>query len=124
MPVFPAPGTHTHELPGTRFTSLATPSRGSADVSIWQVEIAPGTVPVPHELTRTEVFVVLSGTAHVRIGDDRSVARAGDTIIVPADTPFELRNDGDEPFRALCCLPVGGQGRLAGGEEFTPPWAE
>jgi mannose-6-phosphate isomerase-like protein (cupin superfamily) len=124
MPVLAAPITHTHELPGARFTSLATPSRGSTDVSIWHVEIAPGTMPVPHELTRTEVFVVLSGAAAVRIGEERSTAGTGDVIIVPADTPFELRNDSDMSFRALCCLPVGGQGRLAGGKEFTPPWAE
>jgi mannose-6-phosphate isomerase-like protein (cupin superfamily) len=48
----------------------------------------------------------------------------GDAIVVPPDVEFALANDGDEPLRLLCCLPVGGQARMVGGEPFTPPWAE
>ena len=124
MPVISAPATHTHELPGTRFTSLATPSRGEAPLSLWQVEIAPGTEPVPHELSRGEVFYILSGAASVRIGDEQSRATVGDVIVVPPDTRFALSNDGDAPLRALCCVPPGGQARMADGTAFTPPWAE
>jgi mannose-6-phosphate isomerase-like protein (cupin superfamily) len=124
MAVLRAPMTPTHDLGGARFTSLATPSRGSVDTSVWQVEIAPATPAVPHTLTREEVFVVLAGTADVRLGDERSIARPGDAIVVPADTTFALANAGDVPLRALCCLPVGGAGRLADGSVFVPPWAE
>ena len=63
MAVIPAPTTPTHELGTTRFTSLATPQRGSTTTSVWQVEIAPGTPSTPHALTREEVFVVLAGRA-------------------------------------------------------------
>jgi mannose-6-phosphate isomerase-like protein (cupin superfamily) len=114
----------THELEGTRFTSLATPSRGSTDTAVWQVEIDPGTPATPHSLTREEVFVVLEGVAAVRIGDAEDTAQPGDAIVVPAEVPFALANAGDQPLRLLCCMPVGGQGRLEGGEPFTPPWAE
>jgi mannose-6-phosphate isomerase-like protein (cupin superfamily) len=124
MPVIPAPPSFTHQHGPTRFTSLATPSRGSSENSVWRVEVAPGTPAVPHQLTREEVFVVLRGRAAVRIGDERSEARAGDSIVVPPHTPFELENAGDEPLEALCCLPVGGQARLDDGTRFTPPWAE
>jgi mannose-6-phosphate isomerase-like protein (cupin superfamily) len=123
MAVIPAPSAPTHELGGARFTSLATPSRGSSDTSVWLVEIAPGTPGTPHRLTREEVFVVLSGRAEVHLDGDVSVAGAGDAIVVPAGVPFALAPAGDEPLRALCCLPVGGQGQLADGEPFTPPWA-
>jgi mannose-6-phosphate isomerase-like protein (cupin superfamily) len=123
MAVVPCPSTPTHELGGARFTSLATPSRGSSDTSVWRVEIAPGTPGTPHQLTREEVFVVLSGRAEVRLGDTVSSAGPGDAIVVPAGVPFELSPEGDETLRALCCLPVGGQGLLADGEPFTPPWA-
>lgn len=123
MAVIPAPREATHQLPGTRFTSLATPSRGSRDTSVWRVEIAPGTRATPHQLTREEVFVILSGRARVRIGDEHAEALPGDAIVVPPDTPFELSNAGEEPLCALCCLPVGGQARLHGGEPFTPPWS-
>jgi mannose-6-phosphate isomerase-like protein (cupin superfamily) len=123
MAVLPAPAEPTHELGGARFTSLATPSRGSTDTSVWIVEIAPGTEGTPHQLTREEVFVVLAGRAEVRLGDDVSIAGTGDAIVVPPGVPFALAPIGNEALRAVCCLPVGGQGQLADGEPFTPPWA-
>jgi mannose-6-phosphate isomerase-like protein (cupin superfamily) len=124
MPVLHAPKTPTHELPGTRFTSLATPSRGATDTAVWKVEILPRTPATPHSLTREEVFVVLQGTASVRLAGREEVARAGDAIVVPAETDFEITNAGDNPLHLVCCMPVGGQGRLADGVAFTPPWAE
>jgi mannose-6-phosphate isomerase-like protein (cupin superfamily) len=124
MPVLAAPGAPTHDLGGTRFTSLATPSLGATDTAVWQVEILPGTPATPHSLTREEVFVVLTGRASARIADEVGEAGAGDAIVVPAGVEFELANAGTEPLRLLCCLPVGGQARLADGSVFTPPWAQ
>src|SRR5262245_45975051 len=109
MAVIPAPAQATHDLGGTRFTSLATPSRGSTDTSVWQVEIEPGVAATPHSLTREEVFVVLGGEASVSLGDDRSVARTGDAIVVPAGVEFAIECASKDPLRLLCCLPVGGQ---------------
>ena len=124
MAVLPAPPAPTHELGGARFTSLATPSRGSTDTSVWLVELEPGHPAQPHRLTREEVFVVLDGRAQVHLDGAVSTAGAGDAIVVPAGVPFALAAEGEGPLRALCCLPVGGQGQLPGGEPFTPPWAE
>jgi mannose-6-phosphate isomerase-like protein (cupin superfamily) len=123
MPVLPAPSTPTHQLGTASFTSLATPSRGSTDTSVWWVDLAPGTTAAAHRLTREEVFVVLSGRAEVHLGDEVSYAEAGDAIVVPSGIVFALAPAGDTPLRALCCLPVGGQAQLADGEPFTPPWA-
>jgi mannose-6-phosphate isomerase-like protein (cupin superfamily) len=124
MPVLRAPATPTHDLGDARFTSLATPSRGSTDTSVWTVEILPDTPATPHSLTREEVFVVLEGTAAVRIAEYAGQADAGDAIVVPPNIEFELANVGSGPLRLVCCLPVGGQGRLADGTTFTPPWAQ
>ena len=124
MAVIAAPAEATHRLGTARFTSLATPSRGSRETSVWQVELAPGSPANPHSLTREEVFVVLDGDATVEIGGVRQVARRGDAIVVPADVEFALANDGVTPLRLVCCLPVGGQASLPGGDPFTPPWAE
>jgi quercetin dioxygenase-like cupin family protein len=123
MPVIPAPSAHTHELPGTRFTSLATPSRGTAETCVWTVEMAAGTVATPHELTREEVFVVLDGEADVRIGDDHTPAGPGDAIVVPPGVPFALQPAAGRGLRALCVLPVGGRATLADGTSFAPPWS-
>jgi mannose-6-phosphate isomerase-like protein (cupin superfamily) len=124
MPVLCAPSSPTHSLPGARFTSLATPLRGSTDTSVWRVELAPGTPATPHQVTREEVFVILSGRALVRLANEEREATAGDAIVVPRDTPFAIEATGDEPVHALCCMPVGGQARLADGTTFVPPWAE
>jgi len=124
MAVITAPAEATHTLGSTRFTSLATPSRGSQETAVWRVEIAPGTPATPHSLTREEVFVVLEGEATVEIDGVRQSARPGDAIVVPAEVELALANEGDQPLRLLCCLPVGGQGRIADGDPFTPPWAQ
>jgi mannose-6-phosphate isomerase-like protein (cupin superfamily) len=124
MPIARAPESFTHALPHARFTSLATPSRGSRETSLWRVRIEPGTPGAPHQVTREELFVVLAGRARVRIGGELAEAGAGDSIIVPRDTDFAIESAGDEPLEALCCLPVGGQARLPSGQPFTPPWAE
>lgn len=124
MPVLPAPSAPTHELGSTRFTSLATPSRGTTSTAMWSVEIAPGTPATPHSLTCEELFVVTAGSARVRIGGIGEVAGPGDVIVVPAEVSFELSNATNEPLRLMCCLPVGGQARLPDGTTFTPPWAE
>lgn len=123
MPVIPPPADATHEVGGARFTSLATPSRGSAETSVWHVEIAPGTPATPHSLTREEVFVVLDGTAAVSIDGVGSSAVAGDAIVVPPGVRFGVANEATAPLRMLCCLPVGGQALLGDGTPFTPPWA-
>jgi quercetin dioxygenase-like cupin family protein len=124
MPVLNAPAAPTHDLGGARFTSLATPSRGATDTAVWKVEILPGTPATPHALTREEVLVVLEGKASVRIAGHDGQAEAGDAIVVPAGAELELANAGAEPLRLLCCLPVGGQARLADGSTFTPLWAQ
>lgn len=123
MPVLQSPAGPTHDLGHTTFTSLATPTRGSTDTSVWMVEMAAGTQPTPHQLTREEVFVVLEGAASARIDGEEQEAGVGDAIVVPAGVAFALSNAGDAPLRLLCCMPVGGQARLDDGTVFTPPWA-
>lgn len=122
MPIVSAPIDPTHDLDGARFTSLATPSRGSRETAVWRVQIDPGTPAAPHSLTREEVFVVLRGSALVDLGEEHTVAEAGDAIVVPPDTPFALGNGGAEVLELICCLPVGGQATIDG-MTFTPPWA-
>jgi mannose-6-phosphate isomerase-like protein (cupin superfamily) len=124
MAVISAPSAPTHTLGGASFTSLATPSRGCKESSVWQVEIAPHTPATPHSLTREEVFVVLDGIAHVSLDGVSSTASVGDAIVVPAGVDFAVSNEDDLPLRMLCCLPVGGTVVLEDGSGFVPPWAE
>jgi mannose-6-phosphate isomerase-like protein (cupin superfamily) len=125
VPVIHAPAEPTHDLGSSRFTSLATPRRGSAASSVWRVEIDPGSPAFPHSLTSEEVFVVLAGSASVRFGDGTAeLAGPGDAVVVPPGVRFAIAPTGDEQLRMVCCMPVGGQACTDDGAVFTPPWAE
>ncbi len=123
MPICHSPASHAPEIGSTRFTALAAPSTGSQEASVWRVEIPAGTEPLPHELTREELIVVLSGTARVSLSGTIDEVGSGGVIVVPPGTPFSLTAAGSDPLVALAFLPVGGQARLPGQEPFTPPWA-
>lgn len=124
MPVIQRAENERHTMHGAVFTTLASPSRGTRQTSVWRVEIQPGTPATPHQVTQEEILVVTGGRARVRIGADEETAAAGDCIVVPADTTFALAVDGPEPLSALVCFPAGGRARLPDGAEFTPPWAQ
>lgn len=107
---------------GTRFTGLASPSRGARETGAWRVRMAPGTEPVFHHLTREEILVAISGRARVHIDGKAQDLAAGDCAIVSAGTEFALSNPHDEPFEAVAVLPVGGAA-VVDGKSFNPPWA-
>jgi quercetin dioxygenase-like cupin family protein len=123
MPVLAAPPAPTHELPGARFTTLASPSLGSTENSVWRLELLPDAEPVPHQVTREEIFVALEGAATATLDGVAAPVQAGDTLILGPGIDFTIVATGPAPFRALVCLPVGGQGVVADGVPFTPPWA-
>ena len=103
------------------------PPVSAGTVTMWSSSTRPArrSAPAtPHSLTREEVFVVLEGTASVRIAGSDGQAEAGDAIVVPAGVEFELTNASATLLRLVCCLPVGGQGVIGDGAPFTPPWAE
>ncbi|MBS2018218.1 MAG: cupin domain-containing protein [Deltaproteobacteria bacterium] len=118
-PVFELP-----HAPGVVFTGLASPKRGSKEVSAWRVTLAPHTPGTPHSVTREEIFVVVRGEAAVTIGETTHHVKAGGAVVVPALTTFSLANDGDVELEAVVVFPVGGQAVLPTGATFTPPWAE
>src|SRR3954463_15868470 len=103
MPVLPAPDRPTHELPGARFTTLATPLRGSTETSVWMLVLDAGAEPVPHRVTREEVFVALEGEPAGTLDGVAHTVRAGQTLALQPDVQFTLAATGPTPFRALVC---------------------
>jgi mannose-6-phosphate isomerase-like protein (cupin superfamily) len=102
---------------------LAAPSRGARETSVWRVHLAAGARGVAHSVNREEIFVALSGSAVVTLGEARTEIRAGDTVIVPAGQVFSLSNPGSEMFDAVAVAPVGVRATLSNGESFAPPWS-
>ncbi len=111
------------DVHGASITGYASPSRGSAALAAWRVELAPGTASPLHSLEVDEVFVVLRGAAEFQVSGEAFRAAAGDGVTVPAGTEFRIAAVGDQPFEAVACVPAGCRARVAGGEPFVPPWA-
>ncbi|MGV3709542.1 MAG: cupin domain-containing protein [Gemmatimonas sp.] len=122
QPVISLADAPVFDVPGIRFTGLASPSRGSAESAVWMFTIAPGTPSSPHELSREEIIVVIEGLVTATIGDREFEVGAGSAIIVPAFTNFALANPFHTPCRAVAVLPVGATTSM-GGNTFVPPWA-
>ena len=123
MPHIKAKDAVIFTLPQVTFSGLAAPSRGARETSVWRVRLDPFTPGNPHSLSREEVLVALSGQAEAVIGGVSHDFKAGDALIVPADTAFSLANPSDQPFEAMAVLPVGGQARIGADPAFVPPWA-
>lgn len=124
MPITKSAAAPTFQLPGTVFTGLASPKRGSTSNAVWHVRIAPGTQGTPHRLTHEEIFVCTEGQGTAQIGAQTHHVEKGDTLIVPPDMDLTLANAGTADFCAVVVFPVGGQAILPGQPAFTPPWAE
>ena len=123
MPLVQGASAPKFSLPHATFTGLAAPSRGSSENSVWRVELAPHAEPVPHSLSREEIFIAVSGKALATVGGEQHEVTPGDALIVPAGQTLSLANPHPEPFAAVCVFPVGGQAKTAEGEVITPPWA-
>src|SRR3954463_1598240 len=107
---------------GVEVTGLASPSRGCDTVSAWRVLLAPGAASPEHTLTSDEAFVALRGSARVALDGESEELTAGDCWIVARGRRFTIRNDGAEPFEAVCCMAAGGQAVVEGVGSFAPPW--
>jgi quercetin dioxygenase-like cupin family protein len=108
---------------GVSVTGLASPSRGCASISAWRVVLEPGAASPEHTLTSDEAFVALRGTARVELDGEAHDVGAGDCLVVAPDRAFRIRNDGAEPFEAVCCMAAGGRAVVPGEGAFVPPWA-
>ncbi|MBA3798295.1 MAG: cupin domain-containing protein [Actinomycetota bacterium] len=104
------------------FRPLAVPSRGSTELAVWALDLAPGMTGEAHSLDREEVLVIHSGQVSARVGIQDIEAGPGDAVIVPPDTSFTLRNPGAEPVRATAMITAGCLATL-GDRTFSPPWS-
>ncbi|MBF6204345.1 cupin domain-containing protein [Streptomyces gardneri] len=104
------------------FIGLAAPSRGSTENSAWRLTLKPGIDAPAHALDREEIFIALSGTMTVTMGDETFTVTAGDALIVPAYQQFAMSTPSDEPLRGNRRITRGGQG-LIPGPPIVAPWA-
>ncbi|WP_278263091.1 cupin domain-containing protein [Nocardia sp. AG03] len=123
MPVVRATDAPVHEVHNARFTSLIRPGIGSAELCVWQTEVAPDSTGVPHRILGEEAFVVLSGEVVLTVDGESARLEPGDAVVAPAGSTIALANPGAVAATLLVTVRTGFAAELPDGSTFTPPWA-
>jgi quercetin dioxygenase-like cupin family protein len=93
---------------GDTYTILVSGHDTAGRYTLIDMHVPPGGGPPPHRHDFEEMFTVLDGEIELTFRGVTAVARAGDTVNVPANAPHVFRNSGGEPARLLClCSPSG-----------------
>lgn len=111
------------DIPGVTFISIAAPSRGTQETSMWRASVAAGSDGAAHQVTREEIILAVSGEGVIRIEGEAHRLVPGDAFAVPAFTDFQVGSVGDTPFEAIFVLPSGGRAVVPGRPAFQPPWS-
>jgi quercetin dioxygenase-like cupin family protein len=122
MPVIRERDAVQHQLHGATFNSFVAPSSGSSELCAWRLDVAPGTIGVPHRVSREEVLLVLTGELTATIDGVGTTARAGEVVFVPAGGQFALDNTSDSAATAWVTTSIGLEATLADGSSISPPW--
>ena len=95
-------------LVGDTYTILVTGEETAGKYTLIDMHVPPGGGPPPHRHDFEEMFTVLDGEVEVTFRGRTLVARAGETVNVPANAPHSFTNAGGSPSRLLClCAPAG-----------------
>ena len=95
-------------LVGDTYTILVTGEDTAGKYTLIDMHVPPGGGPPPHRHDFEEMFTVLEGEVELIFRDEHLVAKAGETINVPANAPHAFRNASSEAARLLCmCTPPG-----------------
>jgi quercetin dioxygenase-like cupin family protein len=81
-------------------------SEHCAPVSFFLTHSEPGDGPDLHTHPYTETFIIEEGEATFTVGDDTVVARAGDIVVAPPNTPHAFVNSGSGLLRSVNIHPV------------------
>lgn len=115
---------HTTTTPAAVMSGLAAPSRGSGELSTWQVRMNPGATGPEHVIDREQVWMLTGGSVEVTAGGRTETVSAGQAVVLPAGLLRQFRTTG-ESAEALVAMRAGGRAAVAAGEEGRPlPWAE
>ena len=93
---------------GGTYTILLTGADTAGRYCLIDMHVPPGGGPPPHRHDFEEMFSILEGEIEFTFRGAKSVARAGETVNIPANAPHNFRNTSERPARMLCmCSPAG-----------------
>jgi mannose-6-phosphate isomerase-like protein (cupin superfamily) len=90
---------------GSEIRELAgTPTGNSVNQSLAEATVPAGAETEEHyHRVSEEIYLFTSGSGRMKLGDEEAAVSAGDTIVIPPETPHKLWNTGTEPLKLLCC---------------------
>ena len=95
-------------LVGDTYTILVTGDDTAGKYTLIDMHVPPGGGPPPHRHDFEEMFTGLDGEVELIFRGEHLVAKAGETVNVPANAPHAFRNASSEAVRLLCmCTPPG-----------------
>jgi quercetin dioxygenase-like cupin family protein len=95
-------------LVGDTYTVLVSGDDTAGKYTLIDMHVPPGGGPPPHRHDFEEMFTVLDGEVELTFRGEHLVAKAGETVNVPANAPHGLHNASSEAVRLLClCAPAG-----------------
>jgi len=95
-------------LVGDTYTVLVTGEDTAGKYTLIDMHVPPGGGPPPHRHDFEEMFTILDGEVELTFRGESFVAKAGETVNVPANAPHGFRNTSDEAVRLLrVCSPSG-----------------
>jgi mannose-6-phosphate isomerase-like protein (cupin superfamily) len=95
-------------LVGDTYTILVSGDDTDQRYTLIDMHVPDGGGPPPHRHDFEEMFTVLEGEVELTFRDQHLVAKAGETVNVPANAPHSFRNTSGAPVRLLCmCAPAG-----------------
>jgi quercetin dioxygenase-like cupin family protein len=93
---------------GDTYTILLAGDDTAGRYSLIDMHVPDGGGPPPHRHDFEETFSVLEGEVELTFRGEHLIARAGETVHVPANAPHAFRNSSGQPARLLCiCSPPG-----------------
>jgi quercetin dioxygenase-like cupin family protein len=108
------PGSDRSPLPhvavvGDVYTILVSGKDTAGRYALIDMFVPPGGGPPPHRHDFEEMFHVLEGEVEVMFRGENSMARAGETVNIPANAPHAFKNVGKQPARLLCMVCPAGE---------------
>jgi quercetin dioxygenase-like cupin family protein len=95
-------------IAGDTYTIVVAGEDTAGRYTLIDMHVPPGGGPPPHRHDFEEMFTILDGEIEFTFRGEATVARAGETVNIPANAPHLFRNAGDNAARLLCmCSPSG-----------------
>ena len=117
----PAATAPVHETPNAVMRTLAAPSRGSAQLAVWELAMRAGQIGPLHRVSGEQVWVVQEGALEVELDGRRLDVSAGEVLVLPPDVERRIRAARD--CRALVASPAAPTVTTADGGSRPLPWA-